>query len=162
MADEETKVEKEKGSKFDTIKIILIGVLVFVITLGASYFVLRSTISPLLPKEEAKEEGKSATLGTPFEVGEFTTNIGDVSGTRFMKAKISLTISDSDKKNIEEVTKYKAVVRDRILTIISSKTVADLDPRNRNNLREEIKKDLNTTLGKNMVLNVYFEELIVQ
>lgn len=160
MADEETK--GEKGSKFDSIKIIVVGLLVFLITLGASYFVLRSTISPLLPKEEKKETAKTESLGTPFDAGEFTTNIGDVNGSRFMKAKINLTISDSDKKNMEEVTKYKAIVRDRILTIISSKTVADLDPRNRNNLREEIKKDLNTTLGKNVILNVYFEELVIQ
>ena len=160
MAEEESNVEK--GSKFDSLKIILIGVVVFVIALGASFFLLRSVFSPLLPQETQKQAGKEAALGTPFDAGEFTTNIRDVGGSRFMKVKVSLTISDDNKKNVEEATKYKPVIRDTILNLIATKSVADFDSVNRANLKEEIKKELNTKLGKEMILNVYFEDLIIQ
>ncbi len=160
MAEEEKNVV-EKGSKSDFIKIVAIGVVIFCIALGASYFVLRNTISPLLPPDTSNTSAES-TLGTPFEVGEFTTNINDVSGPRFMKVKVTIALSSTDKKATEEATKYKPVIRDTILGLISSKSVADFDHNNRNNLKEEIKKEVNAKLGKDLIQSVYFEDIIIQ
>jgi len=161
MAEEEKNVVEKKESKSDFIKIIAVGVVVFLIALGASYFVLRSTISPLLPPDKNGSSGESA-LGTPFEVGEFTTNINDITGPRFMKVKVTITLSGSDKKANEEATKYKPIIRDTILGMISSKSVADFDYNNRANLKEEIKKEVNAKLGKELVQSVYFEDIIIQ
>ncbi|HWP98591.1 MAG TPA: flagellar basal body-associated FliL family protein [Syntrophomonadaceae bacterium] len=159
MADEENGAVKE--SKFD-FKIIIIGVVIFLIALGASYFVLRSVFSPLMPKEATKGDAKSTNHGALFDVGEFTTNIEDSTGSRYMKLKVSLELNPDDKKAAEECATYKPIIRDGILGLISSKTVADFDPRNRENVKQEILKALNSKLGSNMITNVYFEDIIIQ
>jgi flagellar FliL protein len=76
--------------------------------------------------------------------------------------KVTVEVSTDDKKAQEKITQYMPVIKDSILTIISSKTVADLDVRNRNNLKAEIKNDLNAKIGANTVLNVYFTDFIMQ
>ena len=50
MADQE-KVVIEKSSGFD-IKIIAIGLVFFLLVVGASYFIIRSLLAPLMPTEE--------------------------------------------------------------------------------------------------------------
>lgn len=159
MADEETDLQP-KESKFD-FKIIIIGVVIFLIALGASYFVLRSVFSPLMPKETAGG-GKEVTHGTLFDAGEFITNIDDDSGTRYMKVTVSLELDPNNKKAAEECTTYKPIIRDCILTLIQSKTLADFDPRNRDNVKQEIIKIINDKLGSKMVTNVYFEDIVIQ
>ena len=55
------------------------------------------------------------------------------------------------------------VLKDEILSILSSQTVADLDVRNRDHLREEIKSCLNKKLGGGKkVTGVYFTSFITQ
>jgi len=54
------------------------------------------------------------------------------------------------------------IIKDCILSIVSSKTVADLDVRNRENLKTEIKNQLNKEIGSDVINNVYFTSFIMQ
>jgi flagellar FliL protein len=54
------------------------------------------------------------------------------------------------------------VVKDSILSILASQSMADLDVRNRNNLKNAIKKDINSKIGGDLVKNVYFTDFIMQ
>lgn len=164
VARKEKEAEKEKDntevknkSGFD-FKIILVGLLIFLVAMGASYFLMRSLMSPLMPKQE--KEVKAIATGDLVSAGEFTTNINDVAGTRYLKVEVFIEVSD---KEVEDsMDQYKPIIKDSILTILSSQTVADLDVRNRNNLKAEIKKDLNTKIGANAISNVYFTNFIMQ
>jgi len=157
LAEESSNETKEK-STFD-IKIIFIGLLLFVIAMGSSYFLMKSLIAPLIP-EEKKEGEQHALKGILVPVGEFTTNIDAVEGTRFLKVEITAEVQDKEAR--ETLNRFMPVVQDSILTILASKTVADLDVRNRGNLKEEIKQDLNSRLGANTVADIYITKFIMQ
>ncbi|NLB88604.1 MAG: flagellar basal body-associated FliL family protein, partial [Syntrophomonadaceae bacterium] len=125
--------------------------------MGASYFLMKSLMAPLLPKEET---AKDVLTGNLVEVGEFTTNIGDITGSRFVKVEVYVEVTG--KKGQETIQEFMPIIKDSILTILSSKTVADLDVRNRDNLKQEIKDDLNAKLGNSTIQNVYFTNFIMQ
>ena len=148
-------VEKEKSS-FD-FKIVIIGLAVFLITIGASYFMLRSLIAPLVPQ---KEEAAETMTGNLVSVGEFTTNINDEGGTRFLKVEVYVEVEDE--KVVEEITTFMPVIKDTILSTLSSKSVADLDVSNQKNIKQEMKKKINAKLGSEVVKNVYFTTFIMQ
>ncbi|MDD2620550.1 MAG: flagellar basal body-associated FliL family protein [Syntrophomonadaceae bacterium] len=159
MADEKNTEEKPKR-KLEInvdVKLILIGLLIFLVAMGGSYFLMKSLMAPLMPKEETEHE---MLTGNIVEVGEFTTNINDVSGQRFLKVKVAVEVSSE--KDKEKITKFLPIIKDSILGIISAKTVADLDVRNRTNLKAEIKKDLNKKIGGDTIRNIYFTDFIMQ
>jgi len=158
LAEETENKEKKTRAVFD-LQIIIIGLVVFLMCMGGSYFMLRSLLAPLLPPEQAEKSKK--TEAVLVEVGEFTTNINDVSGTRFLKAEVYLEVGDEGTK--KEVEALMPVIKDEILSILSSQTVADLDVRNRENLRDEIKDRLSKRLGGDKKVNgVYFTTFIIQ
>ncbi len=157
MAEENsTEVKEKSGLDF---KIILIGLLIFLVAMGASYFLMKSLMAPLLPKTE--EEVKEVTIsGGLVSAGEFTTNIRDPAGDRYLKVEVSLEVSDKTMAEAESIKEVMPIIRDSILTILHSKTVADLDDRKA--LKEEIKTDLNKELGKGFIKSVYITNFIMQ
>lgn len=158
MAEESENKETKPGTGID-LQIIIIGVIIFLMCMGGAYFMIRSLIAPLMPQQE--QSRASNTKCILVEVGEFTTNIYDVNGSRFLKAGVYLEVTD--KKAQEEVTALMPVIKDQILSILSSQTVADLDVRNRDNLRAVIRDRLNRRLGGvNKVTGVYFTTFIIQ
>lgn len=158
MAEDNGNTEKEK-SGFD-FKIIIAGLLIFLIAMGASYFLMKSLMAPLLPKTEEKTEETTAVSGGLVSAGVFTTNIGASAGNRYLKVEVSLEVSDEKNAEAETSKEYMPIVRDTIITILSSKSVEDLDDRNA--VKEDIKIGLNKKLGKDFIKNVYFTDFILQ
>lgn len=156
MAEE--KIEESKPKFGFDFKIILVGLVIFLIAMGSSYFLMRSLMAPLMPQKES--EPKTIESGNLISVGEFTTNINDVAGNRYLKVEVYVQVSDA--KVQESMDSYMPIIKDGILDILASKTVADLDVRNRDNLKKEIKKDLNSKLGGNIIENIYFTNFIMQ
>jgi flagellar FliL protein len=158
VADEKSAEVKEKAG-FD-FRIILVGLLLFLVAMGASYLVMRSLIAPLIP--ESKKEQVQLLSGNLVEVGDFTTNINSTGGTRFLKVTVTLEVSSEDKKAVEKLTTYMPVIKDSVLGILATQSVADLDPRNRSYLKEAIRQDINAKIGGQLVTNVYFTDFIMQ
>jgi flagellar FliL protein len=158
LADDKETVVKEK-SVFD-FRIILVGLLLFLAAMGVSYFTIKSLIAPLVP--EANEKNKEILSGNLIEVGEFTTNINASGQTRYLKVNVTLEVSADDKKAGETINKYLPVIQDSIIEILASQGVADLDVRNRNNLKTEIIQDINNKIGREIVKNIYFTDFIMQ
>ena len=158
MAEETTTEVKPKIGM--DVKIILMGLVIFLVAMGASYFLMRSLITPLMPKAETTSTKQSLEAATLITVPEFTTNISDAAGNRYLKVEVSVELGD--KKNSESAKTYMPIIRDSILTILSSKTVADLDVRNRDNIKKEIQTDLNKKLGKDYIKSIYFTNFIMQ
>ncbi|KUG03599.1 flagellar biosynthesis protein flil [hydrocarbon metagenome] len=159
MADDNTVDAGQKKSGLD-LKIIIIGLVIFIVLVGGSFYLMKSIMAPLMPEEEKTlKEGSAANIGVLVPIGEFMTNINDVAGTRYLKVEV--TVESSDEKAKEKVDAYMPVIRDSIQGILSAKTVADLDVRNRDNLKMEIKDEINNKIGKT-INNVYFTSFIMQ
>ena len=159
MAEEKEPVIKEKTA-FD-FRIILVGLILFLVAMGSSYFIMKSLIAPLIPQQNANAQDKLLS-GNLIEIGEFTTNINTEGATRFLKVNVTVETVDNNKKATETITKYMPVIKDSILGILASQNVADLDVRNRNNLKQQIIKDINSKIGEELVKNIYFTDFIMQ
>lgn len=155
MAEEIAKESKPKISM--DIKIIIIGLVMFIVAVGASYFLLKSLMAPLMPQEKTETESVNGDL---LSAGEFVTNVGNISGNRYVKVEVYVEIAD--KKQLESIEKLMPIIKDSILYILSSKTVADLDVANREHLKTEMKDEINSRLKNELIKNVFFTNFIMQ
>jgi len=91
----------------------------------------------------------------------FIANLGDEDGRRYVKATIQVEFYDAIVP--PEFHQRLPQTRDMLLTLLSSKTFADVrTPHGKAVLREEIVNRLNTVLAEDAVKAVYFTEFIVQ
>jgi flagellar FliL protein len=158
LAEEKvTEVKEKKGFDF---RILLVGLLLFLVAMGSSYLVMKSLIAPLVP--ESKKEQVQLLSGNLMEIGEFTTNVNATGGTRFLKVSVTVEVIADDKKAAEKLTKLMPIIKDSVLGVLTTQSVADLDPRNHGHLKAAIKEDINTKVGGNLVTNVYFTDFIMQ
>ncbi len=122
---------------------------------------------PASTSKKKEEKGKEGHEGAEKEeslivpVDTIVVNLSGSNGRRYLKAKINLEAKDGDVKKIIEA---KAVqIKDRLISILSSKTLEDIDGLEaQENLRKEIKDAVDVVLKVEGVLQVYFTEFVVQ
>lgn len=107
-------------------------------------------------KKDAEEEPMIVPVETVI------VNLSGSGGRRYLKAKINLEASDGEvKKKIET----KSVpLKDRLISILSSKTLEDIEGlEGQESLRREIKDAVDAILKvEGGVLQVYFTEFVIQ
>lgn len=118
--------------------------------------------------KKKEEKGKEHKEGGDVEelaivpVETLIVNLSGSNGRRYLKAKINLEAKDADvKKKIET----KSVqIKDRLISILSSKTLEDIDGiEGQETLRREIKDAVDVVLKvEGGILQVYFTEFVVQ
>lgn len=110
--------------------------------------------------KEAKKDVEEESLIVPLD--SVIVNLCGSGGRRYLKAKINLEARDGEvKKKIES----KSVqIKDRLISILSSKTLEDIEGlEGQENLRREIKDAVDIVLKmESGVLQVYFTEFVVQ
>jgi flagellar FliL protein len=88
-------------------------------------------------------------------------NVAGTMGTRYLLANITLVGVRSDLKDFVE--KHDAQLRDVSSSVLSAKSIADLEkPGARNLIRSELIAAFNTVLGEGVVQEIYFTEFAVQ
>lgn len=168
MADAPTEeAPKKKG------KGLIIIVLVAVLLLGgggAGAFVFlrgKGTSSASAHGEASKEskstEGPEAQPGV-LSLEAFITNLADSDGDRYIKCTMRLAL---DRYETAEKVKGSEIsltrIRDRILTLLSSKTYGQIaSSEGKENLRKEIREQVDPLLDGGKVTDVYYSEFIVQ
>ena len=118
-------------------------------------------------KEEKGKESKEGKEGAEKEgslivpVDTIVVNLSGSNGRRYLKAKINLEAKDGEVKKLIESKSIQ--IKDRLISIISSKTLEDIDGLEaQENLRKEIKDAVDVVLKVEGVLQVYFTEFVVQ
>jgi len=118
-------------------------------------------------KEEGSSkhgEGESAEeepANNIYMVKEIIVNPAGTSGTRFLSTSIGFQLANSEVSKLFEA--QEAVVRDVLITILSSRTVPELtDSQQRENLRQQILLQVRKLLGTEEVTAVYFTEFVLQ
>ena len=140
-----------------------LGVLSF-----GSYLVYESTLGvhhKALSNEQAERELASfeeKLRGDPviYTMSQFNTNLDGVP-RRLVRLDLSLEMMDEE--GYEEVIGIAPQARDSIVRILNGKTFDDVETvQGKLHLKNQIIADLNQTLKKGVVKNVYFNELVVQ
>lgn len=94
----------------------------------------------------------------------FVVNLADPGGDRLLKATIRAVLSDpeaAEELQRDELT--RARVRDRIISILTSKTVEDVaSPGGKDSLRQQLQREINQSLPDDVVTEVLFVEFVVQ
>jgi flagellar FliL protein len=165
MADEQSAKPKRDFKKILTYGFVALNLSV----LGAgSYLVYVSTLGvqeKALSNEQAERDLASfeETLrGDPvlYTMSPFNTNLDGVP-RRLVRMEVSLEMMDEE--GYEEVIGVVPHARDSIMRILNGKTFSDVETvQGKLQLKNQIVAELNSTLKKGVVKNVYFNELVVQ
>lgn len=165
MAEEQSAKPAKDFKKILTFAFIALNLSV----LGAgTYLVYVSTLGvqeKSLSNEQAERDLASfeeKLRGDPvlFTMSPFNTNLEGVP-RRLIRMEVSLEMMDEE--GYEEVIGEVPHTRDSIMRILNAKTFTDVETvQGKLQLKNQIVAELNSTLKKGVVKNVYFNELVVQ
>lgn len=110
-------------------------------------------------KEEEKSEPSFVGKIIPLET--FIVNLAGSKGRRVAKINIELELEGDQLAT--EIDQRKAQIRDMIIILLSGKSYDEVsDKDGKDQLREEIKRTMNSFLTKGKIRQVYFTEFIYQ
>jgi len=136
--------------------IIIISVFILILAISVSTFFIMSkyVFSNSMEKNKLNEKIITYSPGK-----EFLTNLKD-SG-RYIKVTIDLEVAD--KKNLKPLEERTSEIRDTIISVLRNKTSEEIEgSEGQNKLKQEIIDSLNNMLGQKIIVNVYFNDFVVQ
>jgi len=172
---EETAAPAEKGKGLN-LKVLIFGIPIFIVQLVVVYFITANvllnkiqnghTSAEPVPAETKKEAEQPKTANN--ELGKFVYMVEDVvvnpansEGKRLLLSSLGFDISTQEEH--EELKSKEFLLKDAIISIMSSKDVARLSNiAYRDTLRTEIIKRLSALMPKVKVNTIYFSKYILQ
>lgn len=181
MAEEESTEEapaEKKSSKM--LLIVIIVVLILLIVLGAVGFLLMSDdeeemqSAPVERVKEKKSKKRSASsssaledtrslseIGILYPLDTFTVNLKSDAGRRYLKVTMSLEL-EGEELSLELDAKT-AVLRDRIIRILSSKTLEEISSKKgKGKVSAQVMDTLNSMIADGEIRGIYFTEFVIQ
>lgn len=167
-----------KKSGFN-MKIILFGLPLFILQLVIVYFVTANILLPKIkqgttgieiPRDTLAENKTAQAADTAYQqnsLGKYIYSVEDVivnpAGTNGQKLLLSSLAFDLPREEYQKEMQSKEVlVKDKIISILSSKTVDQLsNPVYKDSLRTEISNGVGTLLPDVKINKVYFSKYII-
>lgn len=180
MAEEEeteTSPEAEPKKKSGSLVLIIIIVILFlIIIIGAVVAILliggdsgettqqQQTAPKQVNERSAAPQKRSVdfeNVGPMFPLDAFTVNLLSENGRRYLKVEMNLELSGEELG--AELEGKKAVIRDVIIRLLSSKSLEEISTsKGKEKLKDQIVEQLNMRLRDGSIKNVYFTEFVVQ
>ncbi|MDD4052814.1 MAG: flagellar basal body-associated FliL family protein [candidate division Zixibacteria bacterium] len=111
--------------------------------------------------EKEPSEGEKKQSGNICMIGEIIVNPAGTGGTRYLSASVGFELGNS--KAGARFAEREAVIRDALITILSSQSITELtDFRQRELLRKLIKQRAEKLLKAGDITAVYFTEFVLQ
>jgi len=155
---QEEKVEKKGGGLG---KFLIILIVVVIIVAAGTYFVVTKFIIKPAPGTPTP----SVTIGPTFDLEPFVVNLADTERKRYLKVVMQLELENDKKvtKKLEkEIQDKLPVIKDAIITLLSSKKSSDIStPQGKLNLKKELINTLNSKLVSGKIVNIYFTEFVI-
>lgn len=150
---EEDVAEAPKKSKLKRWLVIIPITVVLLVAAFMGYAYL--TKSFIFAAEDAPIEEKM------FSLDSFVLNLKDDSGRRYIKTE--LVLSYGSEKQLEVLQENVAQIRDSIIAILRSKTPDEMmDVAQTDQLKSQIRSAVNTLLGEEIIIDVYFVDFMIQ
>ncbi len=180
MAEEENKEETtQEKKKSNTLMIVIIAVLILVILGGAVTAILlmggddepqvqqapqskeRTSTNRARGGSEITSSRKLSDIGILYPLDGFTVNLKSDQGRRYLKATISLELNGEELSI--ELDNKSPVIRDRIIRILTSKTLEEISSKKgKAKVSEQIVDTLNAMIVDGQVKGIYFTEFVIQ
>ena len=147
-----TQKSLENKSRFKNILLVVLALFVLMLmTTGIAYIVAKNIAG------NDKGYVESSKNQVTYDAGEFLTNLADRG-----YVKLSMVYLLNDKQAEKEVESKDSEIRDKVFTILRSKTHDSVkDSNGMEELRKEIKEALNQLLNGGRIVDVYFTDIIV-
>jgi|GEM_PF-2500031 len=172
MANEEKKKKKEKKELPFLPKVIImaiIAILVVVISTGTAFFVASKVQGN---KQENKIEREivnveQTVFGQTINFGEYTLNLRERT-PRYLVVRLFLEVNPGLRPReidnlTNEIANKRIILEDRLLSIMMSKSIEDLMADDDfSKLRQELAKEVNSILGREYVVNIRFNNWLIQ
>jgi flagellar FliL protein len=168
------EVVKKKRPKIKLI-VVAIVVLILIVAGAAGYFFIvkkdsgskETTAKETSVKEKNTEkkadvtESKKSGPSSVYSIGAIIVNLADQEAQKYLKVQIALELSSP--KLEEEIKKREPQIKDIIISVLSSKTMADVsNPQGKIALKQEIMKRINLSLVEGEVTDMFFSEFVIQ
>lgn len=185
MAEESTdeQLEVPEKKKSNMLMIIIIVVLVLIILIGAVVAVLlmggdeeemtevkepqktekrvKSTRRSTSNSYAVEDSRQLADIGILYPLDTFTVNLKSDAGRRYLKATMSLEL-EGEELSLELDAK-SAVLRDRIIRILSSKTLEEISSKKgKGKVSQQVMDTLNSMISDGEIRGIYFTEFVIQ
>jgi flagellar protein FliL len=186
MAEEENTEQEEVVEKKSNkmLIIIIIVVLILIIAIGAVVAVLlmggdegssSSSNAPQVKERSApKEKTRRSSMSDDFEdsrplnqigilypLDTFTVNLKSDAGRRYLKVTMSLEL-EGEELSLELDAKAP-VLRDRIIRILTSKTLEEISSKKgKQKVSDQIMDTLNAMISDGRIKGIYFTEFVIQ
>jgi len=185
MAEEESTEEEETGEKKKSgnmLMIIIIAVLILIILGGAVVAVLlmgedeeevvqqQQTAAPQTQNKSTKrsvtpntymDSRKLSEIGILYPMDTFTINLKSDAGRRYLKVTLSLEL-EGEELSIE-LDANGPVLRDRIIRILTSKTLEEISSKKgKQKVSMQIMDTLNSMISDGHIKGIYFTEFVIQ
>ncbi|MBK5240413.1 flagellar basal body-associated protein FliL [Clostridium sp.] len=147
----------DKPKNGNAFKIVIIVLLVLVVlggaTFGTMYFLKKDSGAAAEPKVIVEQT---------YPLGEFTINLLDDSGKRFIKVNIYIGYETNEKLTTELEEKNEPIIRDAVNTYIRAKHATDFSVTGLDVIKKELIKSINLNLTKGIIINIYFNDILIQ
>lgn len=187
MAEEENTEQEEVVEKKSNkmLMIIIIVVLVLIIILGAVVAVLlmsgddesssSSNMSQAKERSVSQQKPRKSSMssndfddsrslkeiGVLYPLDTFTVNLKSDAGRRYLKVTMSLEL-EGDELSLELDAKAP-VLRDRIIRILTSKTLEEISSKKgKQKVSDQIMDTLNSMITDGRIKGIYFTEFVIQ
>lgn len=170
MAEKKEVNEQEEPKKKSKFKLLLILLIILIVVGGgaAAYFLIfakkpaEGNVGQMVVDATLKRPNAGGTqIGPLYSFDTFIVNLADPGGIRYLKVSMQAEL-DSDKL-ADEIEKRKPQIRDIILTVLSSKTYAEVSTaQGKLALKQEIMRRINLTLTSGALKSIYFTEFVSQ
>lgn len=187
MAEEETTEHTEEEAKpekksSNMLMIIIIVVLVLIIVIGAVVGIMlmsddEEDVSAAAPQKQERVVDKPkhtnssnsdyddtrslSDIGVLYPLDTFTVNLKSDSGRRYLKATMSLELEGEGLST--ELDAKTPVLRDRIIRILSSKTLEEISSKKgKKKVEVQIMDTLNSMIKDGRIKGIYFTEFVIQ
>lgn len=143
--------ENKKGK---SIIVIIIGLIIIGVAVFAGVY---------LGLSRGNGADKVITIEEAYsEIGEIFVNLSDEGGKRYAKISITLTYDSKNKDLTSEIETKQVALRDATIFYFKSLKVENFSSGNEEMLKKELIERMNKNLKTGLIIDVKFNELLVQ
>ncbi|MCF6097068.1 flagellar basal body-associated FliL family protein [Thermovorax subterraneus] len=133
-----------------TLKLLVVVILVLLVSTTVTYFIAKNILADNSKKQQ---ENQSIT----YSLGDYLTNLADRG-----YVKVSIVCLIDGKEAEKELKKKEYQIKDRVYSVLRSKTYDSLkDSKGMEALKKEIKDTVNKLIENGKIQEVYFTNIIV-
>ncbi|MGC8765831.1 MAG: flagellar basal body-associated FliL family protein [Brevinematia bacterium] len=138
-------------------------IIAVVLSTVVAFLMIRGSLAK--KSEEVYKTVKLAPKPQPlviFKLDEFRINTADIDEAHFVRLRVNLAYDGKNKKLAQELSQRIEQIRDIIIRVLNSKEKQDIDePIEKEELKEEIKKQINNILSSGEIEDIYYDEFVI-